>query len=692
MSAESSELLAVFLAEVHEQLQMLEQEILKLERNGESVQTIQSIFRVAHTLKGSSAAMGFIEMKHLTHEMEDILDKIRNQELPVSGQVVDALFLCLDALSQMSQEIESGIGCKTSIDSIIECLQQLKHAETPGQETFSKKQASTEFAVTDEQLSNIEPAQRVWICKVEFHEACEMKLARAHIVWNRLKELGLVLSVNPMLDLETFKVDLPTDQIEFLLATEFSPEIVKGEIGTIIDVLQAEVIPVDVEKLHALTPSYKGSMPNTETKPIVDTTFEEEPKAEDEVKKIGQTIRVDVERLESLMNLVGELVIDQTRIAQAGNVLRDRISDDEALDDLEQISNHISRVIGELQESVMKTRMLPIEQLFNRFPRMVRDLSKSLQKEIDLIIEGKETELDRTVIEEIGDPLIHLIRNSIDHGVEDADTRRRIGKPACGTVRIKAAHQENQVVLTIEDDGAGINILKVKDSAIEKGLISSQQADSMTEQELSQLIFLPGFSTAREVSDISGRGVGLDIVRNHIEKLHGIIDLESESGKGTKFTIKLPLTLAILRGLLIKLKDTTYALPMSSVIEIVRLPKDEIQSIKGQSVVKIREKVLPLTWLHDHFKIQRSKGKSQNIFVVIVGVAEKRLGLVVDELVGNQEIVVKSVGSYVGKIEGVSGATILGDGSVALILDITGIFKLVSKDRSHTLDELEEVI
>ncbi|MDQ1912913.1 chemotaxis protein CheA [Paenibacillus sp. GD4] len=690
MSFDRSELIAVFLAEVNEQLQLLEQDILKLEREGESPQTIQSIFRVAHTLKGSSAAMGYIEMKQLTHEMENILDKIRNHALAINGQVVDVLFTCLDRLSELKGEIESGRGRNTRIDDVVAQLRLLEK-DRPQAADVPKPARNDHAGWTIEQASKLMPGQRCWVCTVTFYEQCEMKLARAYIAFNQLKEVGDVLASNPDLEDGACSTDFAPDVVSYIVVSELTPEQIKDKINHLLDMKQIDVVPLEQgeppsPQSNANSETDKKSFEASNTAPMP------KEKAEDEIKKVGQTIRVDVERLESLMNLVGELVIDQTRIAQAGHVLRELIANDEALDDLDQISNHISRVIGELQESVMKTRMLPIDQLFSRFPRMVRDLSKSLDKNINLVIEGRETELDRTVIEEISDPLLHLIRNSIDHGIEEAGERRSLGKPAQGTVRISAHHQENQVVLTIEDDGAGIHADKVKQSAMRKGLITAQQAEALTEQEIKKLIFMPGFSTASTVSDISGRGVGMDIVRSHIEKLNGIIDLESVQGKGTKFTIKLPLTLAILRGLLIKLRETTYALPMSSVIEIVRLPKKEIQSIKGQTVVKIRDQVHPLIWLHDHFKLQRSKRRTHNVFVVIIGIAEKRVGLVVDELIGNQEIVVKSIGSYVGKIEGVSGATILGDGSVALILDITGIGKLVHKERSYVQEETEEVV
>jgi two-component system chemotaxis sensor kinase CheA len=370
-----------------------------------------------------------------------------------------------------------------------------------------------------------------------------------------------------------------------------------------------------------------------------------------------------------------------------GNELHSRYASDGMVDELLVISNHVSRVISDLQEGVMKMRMLPIQQLFNRFPRIVRDLADTLGKEVELIIEGEETELDKTIIEDIADPLIHLIRNAVDHGIEPLEERIRIGKPPKGKLRISAFYQENHVVLIVQDDGRGIDVQKVKGCAIKKGVITEKEADTLTEQEIINLIFHTGFSTSQEVNEVSGRGVGMDIVRNHIEKLNGIIEVETNHGEGTKFTIKLPLklplTLAILPGLLVRISDEVYALPMSNVVEIVRKPENEIGFIKGQAITLIREKVLPLIWLHDYFNIPRIK-THKNIFIVVLGVAEKRFGLVVDELIGTQEIVVKPLGSYIGKVETYSGATILGDGSVACILDVGGIAKMVENNKILT--------
>jgi len=520
-----------------------------------------------------------------------------------------------------------------------------------------------------------EPRTRRLECRITLAADCEMKAARALVIRETLGQHMRVLSTAPPPE-ELMRRESIRDAV-FLVETDLGQDAVEALIRREPDVEDVVLRVAEDARPAASVSGAARDKPSPPGKPANSADPAPARKEADAQQKSGQTIRVDVERLDHLMNLVGELVIDQTRIAQANSILRDEYRL-EALEDLEQITNHIARVISELQESVMKTRMLPIERQFSRFPRMVRDLARELAKDIELVVVGKETELDRTVIEEIGDPLIHLIRNAVDHGIETREERLAAGKPAKGTIRLSAMNQENHVVITVEDDGRGISPDKIRASAAAKGLLSPAAAEAISDRDVIQLIFTPGFSTAEAVSELSGRGVGMDIVRAHIEKLQGLIDVETKPGEGTKFTIKLPLTLAIVRGLLIRLNHLTYALPMSSVVEIVRIPQEEIRSVKGRPVVQIREQIMPIAWLHDHFRIPRRKRAGRNVFVVVIGVAEKRLGLVVDELIGNQEIVVKPIGSYIGKVEGVSGATILGDGSVALILDAAGVMKLAS--------------
>lgn len=680
---ESSEMIGAFLDEVEEQLQLLEDSIFDLEKNGENPETIQKIFRVAHTLKGSSSSMRFEKMKMLTHEMENVLDEIRNDRMKVSKEIVDILFEAADYLRMLKDDfISDQNNIKTDITPIIDVLKDLllkndnKNISTGiKSESAGKNKISCQFELTEEQEQKIIKAAEnglySLVLTVRLLEESPMKSIRALLILNYLSEISTVIDTCP----KVMELSEETDVREFsyLILSDIDPKTLEDKTAVeIMDIERVKIIPYD--------PNLAKDEENvTETSVNINN--------EKSSRKIAQTVRVDVDRLDNMMNLVGELVIEQTRIAQVGNILNNRYPSDDSVDDLIGVSSHLARVISELQEGVMKARMLPVQQLFNRFPRMVRDLSQELNKDVDLILEGAETEMDRTIIEDINDPLIHIIRNAIDHGIETPEERIKKGKNPKGTLRINAFHEENHIIITIEDDGAGIDINKIKATALKKEIINQQEADALSEQEIINLIFRPGFSTAKTVSDVSGRGVGMEIVKNHIDKLSGIIDIETEPEKGTKFILKLPLTLAILTGLLVKINDETYAIPMSNVIEIVRKPQDEIEAIKGQAVVVIRDRVLPLVWLHDYFRIPRQK-KKKNAFIVVVGIAEKRIGLVVDELIGNQEIVVKTFGSYIGKVEGLSGATILGDGSIACIIDVVGLGKIVSYQKANEYIEV----
>ncbi|WP_160674950.1 chemotaxis protein CheA [Clostridium sp. C8-1-8] len=697
---ESSEMIGAFLDEIEEQLQFLEQGILELEQEKENPEVIQKIFRVAHTLKGSSATMGYDKMKNLTHEMENVFDRIRNNLLIADKAIVNVLFKCLDVLRFLRDDfVESKNNTKIDISEVLEDLKlilegkdkEVNQVQVEKQEAVDALSTSKEdtFDLDDEQLSILKNSSlsglNNLVCSVKISENSFMKATRACLIINSLNDMGTVVTSSPNV------LDIPLDAdisvVNYLMTTYLSIEELKEKASQeLMDVEEVEVTEYSNESTfeEEKSSSEKEDIDDTEVvkagkklDEVTEKAHLEENKKKETEKRTSQTVRVDIERLEQMMNLVGEMVIEQTRISQVGSILHGRYSQDETVEDLIGISNHVSRVVSELQESIMKARMLPVQQLFNRLPRLVRDLSQTLNKEIDLVLEGGETEMDRTIIEDITDPLIHIVRNSLDHGIEKSELREANGKPSKGTIKIKAFHQENHVIITIEDDGAGLDLEKIKNSAVKKKVLSKQEADNLSKSEIINLIFETGLSTAESVSDVSGRGVGMDIVRNHIDKLNGIIDVDTNPGEGTKFTIKLPLTLAILTGLLVKIHDETYAIPMSNIVEIVRKPIDEIESVKKQSIVVIRDKVHPLIWLHDYFKLPRGE-KKKNVFIVVLGTAEKRFGIVVDKLVGNQEIVIKPLGSYVGKVEGVSGATILGDGSVACIFDVVGMSKMVS--------------
>jgi len=688
---ESPEMIGAFIGEVEEQLQLLENGIVELERNGETAEVIQELFRAAHTLKGSSATMGFEKMKNLTHEMENVLDRIRNGLLEISRPVVDVLFECLDYLNMLKQEFASDINnIKTETTPVISKLKEILSKNKPDDDSNMadnikvEQRSQTTFVLDAKQQEQINQAltigQNVLVCEVNILEDSQMKSSRACVIMNFLNEWGTVISMVPNI-LEA-PIDTDISKIAFLVLTQMNEDALEHKArNDLMDVSEVKVFPYLTEDSQFKTKIDDDGERDKNNAPSAKIVEDE--------KKAVHTVRIDVDRLERMMDLVGELVIEQIRIAQVSNNLYNQYPSDETVDDLIGISNRVSVLIDELQQAIMKARMIPVQQLFSRFPRMVRDLSYSLNKEVNLVLEGGETEIDRTIMEEMSDPLIHLIRNAIDHGIENPEVRRKAGKPEKGTLRVTALPEDSNVIITVEDDGAGIDAQAIKQSAVKKRIITEQEADNMTEQQLIDLIFHTGFSTSEKVSDVSGRGVGMDIVRSHIEKLNGIIDVETCAGAGTKFIIKLPiklpLTLAILKGLLVKINNETYALPMNNVVEIVRKPKKEIESINGQAVTVIRDRATPLIWLHDYFGIPRGKER-ENTLIVLLGIAEKRFGLVVDELIGNQEIVVTNLGSCIGKVEGISGATILGDRSVACILDVVGVSKIVNAKKASKID------
>jgi two-component system chemotaxis sensor kinase CheA len=789
----------LFLEELDEQLQTIEEEILHLEQDGGSEQAIQSLFRAAHTLKGSSAAMGFEDMKQLTHEMEHLLDKVRSKEVQVNDGLINQLFKSLDLLNRLKETILEGEDAAVTITGAVEELRAFvtdaaQDAGQPGpQSLISRKQdvnADVRMKLEEAQMRGL---QAFWI-RLHISEDSVLKKARAVVIYSQLREWAQILYAEP--DPEApGDMDDSIAELLFLLATEKTEDEVRSFAASLVEVAGMELEPFDyghwaetrgaeaeVPELKSVSvsnlfpdanrelrgrleeaqergwqafwillrisescvlkkarilvsfqrlrecgevifaapdPEVSGEIGDSQAEAlflvatsmpmeniqravsslteiagsviepvdygnwIVDDSARYESKGrgtkENSInspepyvssdRSKSQTVRVSVDRLDHLMDLVGELVIDRTRIYQVERKLSQKFASNDSVEDLGQISDHLSRVIGELQESVMKARMLPIEQLYNRFPRLVRDLTQKLDKEVDLILEGKETELDRTLIEDIADPMIHIIRNALDHGLETPEQRRQAGKSPRGTLTIRAAHEDNSVVIYIKDDGAGMDPRKIKTSAVQKGVISEEQAKALTDREAIQLIFLSGFSTALEVSDISGRGVGMDIVRSHIEKINGLIDIDTELGKGTVFRIKLPLTLAIITGLLVRLSGGTFVIPMSNIAEIVRVNRDEIQSVRGESVFVLRNQVIPVIQLHEYLNPPPALSEKRHMSLVIVGSAEKRVAVIVDELLGNQEVVLKSLGGYLGKVDLISGATILGDGKVALILE-----------------------
>ncbi|KMY54254.1 histidine kinase [Bacillus sp. FJAT-27231] len=683
MDMDMSLYLGAFLDEVDEQIQILEEEVLNLEQDGENLDTIQRIFRSAHTLKGSSAAMGFDKMKELTHKVENVFDLIRNQQLKVNTEIINLIFESIDAIKQLKEAILNGTLDEADVSDLTGRLEQVKtnadESETknkPAQETA--KSSSEDVIYPDVKFDQYQEEivkkafdmnMNVVAVYVSINEKAMLKSVRAFLIHNNLKEIGEIVASYPEAEVieneEAF-----TGNLVYLVVTESKNQDVFKAIQGISDIQAIHLTDVTKNNLNSFLEGKKLEV--TGRKKMEETN--QTPVRADAKVKVQQTVRVDVDRLENLLNLVGELVIGQTRLADIKSRFESRYPNDADVENFQEATNNLRQIVSELQEGMMKTRMLPIEQLFNRFPRMVRDISQKANKDIEFILEGKETELDRNLIEEIADPIIHLLRNSLDHGIESPEERERIGKPRKGTVRLKAAHEENHIVISISDDGRGIDAEKIKQSAVKKNMITVEEAERISPKDAVFLIFKSGVSTAKAITDISGRGVGMDIVRSHIEKLNGMIDIETEVGQGTTFIIKLPLTLAIIRSLLVQMGEKQFAVPLANVQEIIRLDKDKIQTIQNREVGVVRGRVLPLIRLHRRLKASEDTLlRKKRLFVVVIGLAEKRVGIVIDKPLGNREIVIKPLGQYIGMPKYIAGATIMGDGSVALILDAGAI-------------------
>ncbi|MDN5344592.1 MAG: two-component system, chemotaxis family, sensor kinase CheA [Clostridia bacterium] len=661
-----SQYLGIFLDEAEEQLQQLDEAIVKLEQTPEDLDLLNTIFRAAHTLKGSSASMGFNHLATLTHRMESVLDALRQGKLAVSREIIDILLASLDRLRVLKDSVASGNGDEGEVGDVVGRLEAVLSGGSAAKPQV--KDSSTAALTLDDVEQNVVRAAQVkgfhvYEIRVQLEEGCQMKSARAYLVFNNLKDVGEVIkSVPHTQELEAEKFD---DTFTLAFVSREDADTLANIVKSISEIKAVAIKPIILEEDR--TEAAAAPVAGPEGGPAA------RGNGQPAEHHTSQTVRVDVQRLENLMNLVGELVIDRTRLAEVGNGLKALLDNEDLLETLEEVSLHIGRITSDLQEEIMKARMFPIDQVFNRFPRMVRDLARKAGKEIDFIVEGRETELDRTVIEEIGDPLIHLLRNAIDHGIEEPAARLQAGKARYGTVRLRAFHQENQIVITVEDDGAGMDPEKIKSKAVASGLLSREAAARLGLREALDLIFLPGLSTSDKITDVSGRGVGMDIVRNHIEKINGTIDIRTTPGKGTCFTIKLPLTLAINRSLLVQVGGRVYAFPLANVVEIIDVTPAAIQHVHRQQVVVVRGRVLPLIYLGQALGLKGAPPAADNYAVVIVGLAEKQIGFIVDSLIGEQEIVIKSLGNFIGKIPGLAGATIMGDGSVALILDVRSL-------------------
>ena len=672
----------MFLDESHEHLQSLNEGLLRLEENMEEISVVNDIFRNAHTLKGMSATMGFAKIAELTHEMEDVLDLVRKEQLKLNEDIMDTLFKCLDSLEQMVDSVGNGEAEDVvDVSDLVAKLSSISKGTPPPAAApaaggaaaapaagGASGGAGSDLGIDDIDLDVMKKAKdagmNVFHVKVTLMESCVLKAARSVMVMHALDEIGDVIkSVPPAEDLEQEKFERSFD---IVLATASDAEAVTNAVDTVSEIEDIGVEELDPDALAkpaepapaAAAPAAAAAAPKKAAAPA---KKEGAKTAAPKKQHQSQSVRVDIEKLDTLMNLMGELVINKVRLEQIGQTHR--------MSDLMETLEQMDRVTGDLQNIVMKVRMVPVSAVFNRFPRMVRDVSKELGKEINLTIEGEETELDRTVIDEIGDPIMHLLRNSLDHGVESPDAREAKGKPRVGEVGLIARHEGNNVVIMITDDGAGIDASKIRRKAVEKGMITQDEADRLDDADAVRLIFLPGFSTAEQITDISGRGVGMDVVRSKIEALSGHVDVETHIDEGSIFKIKLPLTLAIIQAMLVRVQEEMYAIPLTSIDSTVNIEPTDIQTIQNKEVIVLRGEIIPIVRMEEALQVPHVKD-SEELFVVVVHAGEAKAGIVVDNLIGQQEIVIKTLGNLFAGLKLFGGATVLGDGRVALILDV----------------------
>ncbi len=676
---ELNQYLEVFIEESKEHLQACNEKILELEKNPKDLSIVNEIFRSAHTLKGMSATMGYEDLANLTHQMENVLDAIRNEKLTVTSAVFDAVFAAVDDLEEMVFSIAEGGDGKKDVSAV---LTMLKNIENGSSDIDASKLAENQVAATIESPSQAkqeyddfeftviqqskEQGFTAYELTINLREDCLLKAARVFMVFEILEQLGEVIKSVPSVDmLEEEKFD---SQFSVAIVSKESAEDIKLKVMKVSEIDNVSITTIDPETMmnHNVKDEASPATPKKE-----EIAKEEKAEKKSVSKQVtttsSKTIRVNIERLDILMNLFEELVIDRGRLEQ--------ISKDLNNSELDETVERMSRISGDLQNIILNMRMVPVETVFNRFPRMIRQLAKDLNKQINLEIIGAETELDRTVIDEIGDPLVHLLRNAIDHGIEMPEERLKKGKPEVGNVVLRAYHSGNHVFIEIEDDGAGINRERVLAKAIARGVVTEQIAATLTDNQVYELIFSSGFSTADKISDISGRGVGLDVVKSTIESLGGTVSIDAEEGKGSLFSIQLPLTLSIISVMLVELQNEKYAIPLSSIIETAVIKKEEILQAHNQKVIDFRGKIVPLVYLTEIFEVPVKNNNDEFVSIIIVRKGEKMAALVVDSFIGQQEIVLKSLGNYLDSVFAISGATILGDGQVALIVDCNSLIK-----------------
>lgn len=672
--------LGIFLEESREHLQALNRCVLDLEHEPSDLHILDEIFRSAHTIKGMSATMGYAEIAELTHEMENVLDLLRKGTLTAHTDIIDTLFQCVDRLEQLVEEVANGQTGGVDVSALSAKLASLARREIapptemkkPVSVADSAPSTASRMSLNDTETEMVRTAisqgLQVFELTIGLRQGTLLKSVRAYMAMKALDEMGDVLKTDPVV--EDLEKDNFGQEFSVLLVTDNTSEKIQETILSIAEIEKVTVIPFS-PSISTITESIKDKASiiaeSSATMGPADKGREQKTDPGAAKNKGHALLRVDAEKLDSLLNLVGELVINKTRLQQIGL--------SHQLQELSEAIEQMDRVTTDLQSVVMKLRMVPVSQVFNRFPRMVRDLSHSLGKEINLIIQGEETELDRTVIDEIGDPLVHLLRNSIDHGIEKMEDRTAAGKNPVGEVRLIARHEGNNVLLMVTDDGKGMKTDVIKQKALEKGLVTKAELDIMDDNDIMKLIFLPGFSTADTVTDVSGRGVGMDAVRTKIEALGGVLELDSTPGQGTRVRIRLPLTLAIIQALLVQVHEETYAIPLGSIDSTINITPEDIRTIQQKEVILLRGQIIPLVRLARSLGVQTAAGfgEGQELYVVIVQAGDHKIGLLVDALVGQQEIVIKSLGKILRGIRQIAGATILGDGQVVLILDVNAL-------------------
>ena len=684
-----SQYLEIFLDESNEHLQTLSDQLIILEKEPDNSDTINEIFRAAHSLKGMAGTMGYKRMQNLTHDMENVFSEVRNGNMEVNSNLVDVLFQCLDALETYVDNIrETQDEGTDDNEPIIKALNAFiasegkgnaapaaKKEEAPAATAAAAPADDKDMPLADFEKNAVNEALKknlhVYKIKVSVDENCILKAARAFLVFKNLEGHGDIIKSEPSVqDIEDEKFDF---DFSIIVVTEEKYDNIIALIKNVSEIKDAagqEITqPFPEEQTEEAKEEKKETSAVSQTaKPAAAKPAAKKPTSTGKTSgSVSHTVRVDIEKLDVLMNLVSELIIAKNGLVSASHVEGDEAA---ALNQsfTEQIE-YLERVTTNLHESVMKVRMMPIESVFSRFPRMIRDLNKKLGKKMELYMSGEDTELDRTVIDEIGDPIMHLLRNSADHGLESAEIRKERGKSEVGSIFLDAFQEGNNVVIEVRDDGNGIDTEKVKAKAVEKGTITQEQADVMTDKEAIDLLFRPSFSTAEKVTDVSGRGVGLDVVKSKIEALGGDVEVKTKYGEGSTFSIRLPLTLAIIQALMVKLGDEKYAISLGSIETIEDIPVSDIKYVHAKEVIHLRGNVIPLIRLRDLLDVPGEPEESENITVVVVRKGDKQAGLVVDSLIGQMEIVIKSLGKYIRINKMISGATILGDGSVALIID-----------------------